>query len=84
MREKYTVQDRVPIHEIRKIIQDKYGDKAASHLVFDSTMNELRLNKNMRLVSIDDLSRYKPEHLQDSIHTNSGLLFYINRRDRPA
>jgi hypothetical protein len=78
MREKYSRLKMVPIHEVRKVIRETYGDKAASHEVFDELLKEIRWkDKNIVITTIADTIMHTKEQLDDSIDSLSDTLFYI-------
>ena len=79
LRERYSNDSRVPIHEIRSGIADRFGSETASHKEFDGILLGLDLKGKVRLVSIDDRSRATPRQLQDSIPASEGTLFHVKR-----
>ena len=79
LRERYSNDSRVPIHEVRRTITNRFGPEAASHKVFDGILLGLDRKGMVRLVSIDDRSRATSQQLQDSIAASEGTLFHIKR-----
>lgn len=67
LKEKHGVIGMVPIHEVRAEIAKKYGKKAASHAVFDETLNDLRREGKIWMISASDRSKLTPQHLQDGV-----------------
>jgi predicted transcriptional regulator len=83
LRERFTVLDMVPIHEIRRAVAEQFGPHAASHAVFDEVLFDLRRAKKLWLVSISDRSRATPEQLQDSVPGVGETFFYAEKAHAP-
>lgn len=83
LRERFTVLDMVPIHEIRRAVAERFGPRAASHAVFDEVLFVLRRAKKLWLVSISDRSRATPEELQDSVPGVGEMFFYAEKANAP-
>jgi predicted transcriptional regulator len=84
LRERFTVLDMVPVHEIRGEVARRFGAQAASHAVLDETLLGLRRAKKLRLISISDRSRATPEQLQDSVSAVGETFFYAEKAHAPA
>lgn len=69
----------VPIHKIRDTVRAKYGDAAASPSAFNDLLLDLRRDKVVKLVSIDDRSRATPEQLRDSVYAVGETFFYVEK-----
>ncbi|WP_439625033.1 hypothetical protein [Gemmata sp.] len=69
----------VPIHELRRVVAERFGAHAASHSVFDERLLDMRRTDKVRLISIDDRSRATPDQLRDSISAVGETFFYAEK-----
>ncbi len=84
LRERHANIRMVPIHEVRAEIRERFGERAASHEVFDELLLDLRQAKRIRMVPISDPSRVSPVEMRDSIKSSVGTLFYLETADAPS
>lgn len=83
-REKYSMSEMVPIHEIRQRIRERMGGDAAGHEVLDETMQQMRRTGQLRLVPLTDRGNVTPEQMQDAIPGMDETLFYVEIAHEPA
>jgi len=76
-RERHALTGRVPIHEVRDLIGQKFGSAVASHETLDPIILGLWREKRFRLNPIVDLARATHEQLQDSIPGVGETLFHL-------
>ena len=69
----------VPIHELRRVVAERFGPHAASHSAFDERLLDLRRTDKLRLISIDDRSRATPDQLRNSISAVGETFFYAEK-----
>jgi hypothetical protein len=81
LRERYSHDHRVPVHELRAEVESRLGSPSATHALLDPILNGLDRQGRIRLVEIDDRSRATSEQLQASIPAASGTLFFAKRVD---
>lgn len=67
----------VPIHEVRAELKRSMPGMTDDQ--FDEVLLDMRRNKKVRLVSIDDRSRATPDQLRDSVYAVGETFFYIER-----
>ena len=85
LRESHSHRERVPIHELRRRVKDKFGSEAARHDRFDTVLKQLRQHQRVRLVSISDLRDATQEELNDSISGLNETFFYVEPcHEQPA
>jgi hypothetical protein len=85
LRESHSHRGRVPIHELRRHVADKFGPEAARHDRFDTVLKQLRHQQRVRLVSISDLRDATQEELNDSIPGMNETFFYVEpAHEQPA
>jgi DNA-binding MarR family transcriptional regulator len=85
LRESHSHRGRVPIHELRRRVRDKFGSEAAQHDRFDAILKQLRQRRCVRLVSISDLRDATQEELNESIPGMNETFFYVEpMHEQPA
>jgi predicted transcriptional regulator len=83
-RERYANTGLVPIHEVRAIIRQRYGEGSASHGVLDEVIKGMRRSRKLGLLSISDRSRATEEQLRDAIVGIGETFFYLEMVDESA
>ncbi len=83
-RERYAEHGMVPIHELRRIIADRFGPAAAEHDVFDTVLKELRRERQIRLVALGDGGIVSEQQIADSIRGENEIYFMIESAHEPA
>jgi hypothetical protein len=84
-RERHSRSGLVPIHEVRKIIADRFGPGTARHDVMDEVILELWRQQRLGLEAISDLAEASEQQLNDSIQGVHGTLFYLEApREQPV
>jgi DNA-binding PadR family transcriptional regulator len=84
LRERHANIRMVPIHEVRSEVRAKFGDRAASHEVFDELLLDLRRVKKLRMVSSNDLTRATEQQIQDSVFAVGETFFYLGVAHAPV
>jgi hypothetical protein len=85
LHERHGHRGRVPVHELRRRVAEKFGPEAARHDHFDPVVKQLRQQQRVRLVSIGDLRDATQEQLNDSIPGMNETFFYVEpAREQPA
>jgi|GEM_PF-5105186 len=78
--DKYAGNDKIPIHEVRRLIADHHGEEASSHSTFDPLIKQMRSNGQLRLIAISNSGDATQAQLDDSIPGMNETLFYIVSR----
>ncbi len=74
---KHAALRMVPIHEIRASLKAKHPDMTDDQ--FNGLLLDMRRQKKVRLVSIDDRSRATPQQLAGSVFAVGETFFYVER-----
>jgi DNA-binding PadR family transcriptional regulator len=82
--ERYSEHGMVPIHELRRVVANRFGAEAASHEVLDSLLKALRRERRLRLVAIGNAGDASQQQLDDSIHGDNEIYFMIEDVHEPA
>lgn len=82
--ERFAEYGMVPIHELRRVVAERFGADAASHEVLDSLLKDLRREKRIRLVAIGNAGDASQQQLDDSICGENEIYFMIEAAHEPA
>jgi hypothetical protein len=77
LQEKYTQGEMVPIHAVRRRVEERLGEEAASHTVFDPAVQYLGRQHKVRLVSISDRRVATDDEINASIPGANETFFYL-------
>jgi hypothetical protein len=69
----------VPIHAVRDVIRERFGEAAAAHATFDEVVMGFRVTGMLNVISISDRSRATDAQLRDSITSVGETFFYLEK-----
>jgi hypothetical protein len=79
-REKFGHTRLVPIHAIRSVIKERFGDQAARHDTLDETIKRLWRGGRLNLLPINDATGVSVEEMNDSIPGTAETWFYLEAK----
>ncbi len=76
-RERFARNGIVPVYELRRLLTARHGTEAGSHAALDPLLKQMRREKRVRLIAINDLAGATTDQLDDSVPGENETFFYL-------